>query len=222
MKRYWYVRKALGQNSSGFILVISLLILLVLTFIGIAINRYTATELKITANDKLHQQAFYQADGGSEYGAEVLEQNIACIVFSDNGDGVEWLDGAANGDLVLDGNIAVESGSKLLWLNQTGTWAATGKAFPADDNRDMWFPPVYGADDPHTNITVEGTIDLIPGASIIQAAGYVGLGRSSGVGGVAMDYEIHSQHIGKGESESQIRIEWRHIVGREENFCRYD
>lgn len=222
MKFHGVVRKILTQNSNGFILVVSLLILLLLTFIGMAINRYTVSELKITANDKLHQQSFYQADGGSEFGAEVLEQNIACILFSDNGDGVEWLDTAANGDIVLDDNIAVESGSKLLWLNQTGTWAATGNAYPSDDNRDMWFPPLYGSDEPHTNITVEGSIDLIPGASIIQSAGYLGLGRSSGGGGVAMDYEIYSKHVGLQESESQIRIEWRHIVGREENYCRYD
>ncbi|WP_136807074.1 PilX N-terminal domain-containing pilus assembly protein [Desulfosediminicola flagellatus] len=222
MKRNWFGRKKLKQNSSGFILVVSLLILLVLTFIGIAINRYTTTELKITANDKLHLQSFYQADGGSEFGAEALEQNIACILFSNNGDGVEWLDTAANGDMVLDGNIAVEKGAEMLWLNSIGKWTGTGMDFPTDDNRDMWFPPVYGAGEPHTNITVEGIVDLIPGASIIQAAGYVGLGRSSAVAGVAMDYEIHSRHLGLGESESQIRIEWRHIVGREENYCRYD
>lgn len=211
-------------DEQGFILVAALMILLVLSLIGIAINRNTTTELKIAANDKVHKQTFYHADGGTEFAAEIIEQNIACIDFAAGGDGVldSDLDGDGNNELTIDGNIVVDDGSFQLWQNAMGTYSGGGAPYPSDTVRDMWLPPNYATGQPHTNITVEGISNLATGASIIMAAGYLGLGRSMAAGGVTLDYEIDSYRIGVDNSETLIRVEYRHIVGKEDNFCRYN
>jgi len=210
-------------KEEGFILVAALMILLILTIMGIAMNRNTTTEIKVAANDRLHKQTFYEADGGTEFAAEVLEQNIACVIFAENGKGSTWRTNASVGDIILDSNIAVDNGSLQLWQNALGKYSASGNPdYPSDTLRDMWLPPNYMAGTPHTNITVEGIADLSAGSSIIFGGGYLGLGRSMASGGVSLEYEIDAQHIGAVNSESLIRVEYRHVVGREDPFCKYD
>lgn len=221
MKFFQYSKRLLSQSSGGYILIAALMILLVLTLIGIAGNRHTTTELQIAANDKVHRQTFYTADGATEYAAELLEQNIACIGFSKNGTTTKWLTDNS-GPLVVDDYIAVENSSMNFWQNSITTWSGSGADYPTDANRDLFFPPNYSAGEPHTNITIEGRSDLTAGSSIIMAAGYLGLGRSMSAGGVTLEYEIWSRHIGLDNSESRIRVEWRHVVGREDPYCNYD
>ncbi|MCI5120591.1 MAG: hypothetical protein D3908_05255 [Candidatus Electrothrix sp. AUS4] len=76
------------ENQDGFVLIAALLILLVLTVMGIAVNRGTITEWQIAMNDRQQKEAFYAADGATELAAEVLVQNIACQGFAENADGM--------------------------------------------------------------------------------------------------------------------------------------
>lgn len=207
------------RNDEGFVLVAALMFMLVLTIIGIAMNRDTNTEVQIAGNDMVHKQTFYEADGATEFAAEVIEQNIACTFFQANGNGSV----AMAGGIILDGNIAVRDSGGLIqpWLNNVGTYVGN---YPTDGPppvRDMWLPPNFLPGQPHTNITVQGAADLTPGASIILSAGYLGLGRALGSGGVFLDYEIRAQHIGVNNSESVVEARYRHVVGREDPFCRY-
>jgi len=206
-------------NENGFVLIVAMLMLVVLTLLGIMATNTTVTELQIAGNDKLHKQSFYDADGGTEFASEVLEQNIACIQFSASGAGTT---SDANGDFIIDNNMKVLKTSPNFWQNGLGTWTTISNPFPSDTARDMWYPPNYVAGEPHTNITVEGTVDLTIGASIIMASGYLGLGRSAGAGGGTLKYELYAQHVGVNNSESLIKVDWNHIIGREDPFCRYD
>jgi len=211
------------QDQGGFILVTAMMILLILTIMGIAMNRTTTTELQIAGNDRLHKQSFYEADGATEFAAEALEQNIACLDFAQNGDGSTWLTDAAAGDIVLDNNIAVENNHHQFWQNVIGTYSLpAGNPYPTDARRDMWLPPNAAAGAPHTNITIEGIADLTAGSSILFAAGYLGLGRSMAAGGVTLDYSIDAQHLDLNNSESLIRVQYHHVVGREDPYCRYN
>jgi len=60
------------------LMVIAIVILMLLTLIGIAITTTASLEMQIASNDRLHKMAFYQADGGIDIGAELLEQNLGC------------------------------------------------------------------------------------------------------------------------------------------------
>lgn len=210
------------HKEEGFVLVTALLIMLLLTIIGIAMNNNTVTELQIAANDRLHKQSFYEADGATEFASEVIEQNIACLNFAENGNGSKWHTNATDGDLKLDDHIVVAKGSESLWQNPVGNWSSGALVYPSDTQRDMWLPPDYAQSEPHTNITVEAFSTPALGASIINAAGYLGLGRSASSGGVTLVYTIDSQRIGMSNSESAIRVEYHHVVGKEDPFCKYD
>lgn len=225
MKSAITTRRFRKSNQDGFALVISMLIMLVLTIIGIAANRDTSTELLIAGNDRTHKQTFFEADGATELAAEVLEQNIACLDFVANGEGSVTLPVATNvpaNSIALDGIVGISGNALQLWQNGIGTWTSITNPYPKDNARDMWFPVHYAADSPHTNMTVEGTTELNVGGSVVFGAGYLGLGRSIAGGGAKLQYEIFSQRIGPNNSESIIRVEWRHIVGMEDPHCRYN
>lgn len=52
------------NNENGFVLVTTLLVLVILTFIGIAATNTTYFELNIAGNERVAQQRFYTADSG--------------------------------------------------------------------------------------------------------------------------------------------------------------
>lgn len=212
------------NDQRGFILVAALMILLILTIMGIAMNRTTTTELQIAGNDRLAKQTFYQADGATEFAAEALEQNLACNGFAFNGAGSKWLTDAAAGDLVLDGNIAVARNHLLFSQNVVGTYSDLpgNPMYPSNVLRDMWLPPNAPASIPRTDITIEGLSEFTEGSSILFAAGYLGLGRSMAHGGVTLDYSIAARHVDLNNSESLIRVQYHHVLGKEDPFCRYD
>lgn len=56
--------KDIVDNEKGFVLVVSLLMLTVVTVIGIAATRTSDTELQIASNERQHLGDFYKAEGG--------------------------------------------------------------------------------------------------------------------------------------------------------------
>jgi len=188
-------------------MVIALIILVLLTLIGIAISRTASIEILIAGNERTHKIAFYEAEAAVETGAELLELNIACPQgFTAN----------SGGKAVINNAIVVEAGSLGFWTN----WSASLPSPPTDTSRDIFMPPSYGANDPHTNISVSGTSMMSPGGAIIQSAGYEGAGHGTGGGGTLMLYNIIARHEGKNNSQATVMLQWRHVVGQE-GQCSY-
>jgi len=69
------------NNEQGFVLIVSLLMLMVLMIIGIAATNTTTIELGISGNDKLSKQTFYQAEG-------VVAEAVR-IIFNDSSSNLE-------------------------------------------------------------------------------------------------------------------------------------
>jgi Tfp pilus assembly protein PilX len=63
-------RRPCGQ--SGFALILSILALMLLTFLGLTLATTTSTELQISANYRFSQQALYNAEAGVEVGKALL------------------------------------------------------------------------------------------------------------------------------------------------------
>jgi len=181
MKYIFYIR----SNEKGSTLVLSILILLLLTIIGIAATNTSTIEILISGNDKVHKMAFHQADGGTEVGIELVEQNIYMAGFDTN--------------QVGDVNVT----SLNLFLNDQ-----------PDDNstRDASFPWGYVGNEPHTNLTIGGNTELSTGSAIQMAAGYEGIGKGAAGGGGRIVYDIWSQHIGVANSEAMILLQWMHVI----------
>jgi len=178
------------SNERGSTLIISVLILLLLTVIGIAATNTSTIEILISGNDKLHKMVFHQADGGTEVGIELVERNILKAGFDSNEFESE----------------DVNATTPNLYLNITPGMP------PSDTNRDAYLPRNYGVNGPHTNLRIGGNPELSTGSAIQMAAGYEGIGKGTAGGGGKIVYDIWSQHIGLGNSEAMILLQWMHVM----------
>lgn len=216
MQRYFRKMKSLLpthgivlRNEQGFLLVITMLILVVLTLIGISATNLSRVELQIAGNDRLHKETFYQADGGTEVGANLLEENIACP------------SGFSGSAPKIIGLTEIVSDLKF-WANETEPTTT----YPSDTTRHIRFiadgtAPIAGDNTkPHTNIHYFGNSSLSTGNAIQMIAGYEGTGYSAATGGGQLVTNVDSQHRGISNSLSNIRILWRHIIGHE-GTCVY-
>jgi len=205
------------RNEDGFLLVLTMFILVVLTLIGISATNLSRIELQIAGNDRVHKETFYQADGGTEVGVNLLEENISCSTKGFTGSGSSpLLIGTA--EITRD---LLPSGTRLnFWTNEIdpGLPLATAIPYPSDTQRHIRFP----ADDtvPHTNLHFFGGGSSLPGNAIQMIAGYEGTGYSAAAGGGQLVINVDSQHMGVLNSLSNIRVIWRHIIGHE-GTCKY-
>jgi len=60
------------NNEQGFVLIVSLLMLMVLMVIGVAATNTTTIELQISGNDKVAKQIFYRAESAVYEGSRIL------------------------------------------------------------------------------------------------------------------------------------------------------
>jgi hypothetical protein len=208
-------KKVLNSNEDGFVMIASLLILLVLTLLGIAVNKNTTTEWQISMNDRLHQEAFYSADAAAELAVEVVAQSLACppqaCANPPCPDVILKAPGAAGYDLaVLDPTFLQDFAN----LSKGG---GTTVNIPSDDDRDMVFPAIFNGtgfdkdatdQQQHANINLGGDTKLTEGSAIQMAAGYEGLGKGLG-SDVTFVYDIKVQQIGKNGSVSVICTQYR-------------
>ncbi len=192
------------NNEKGSLMVIAIVILALLTIVGLSITTTTSIELQIAGNDKLYKRAFYTADGGTEVGSELLEQNLGCV-------GIGF----------TETDIGDSSDTAIRVLNAS-FGDNTSATEPSENDPDFFFPVTFATDStiPHTNVTVGGNTALSTGTAIQMAAGYEGKGKGAGAGGAYILYDMYSQHLGQSNSESIIGIQWRHIIGTE-GACNY-
>ncbi|MCP3892856.1 MAG: hypothetical protein GY702_28865, partial [Desulfobulbaceae bacterium] len=187
------------RNESGFLLVITMVILVILTLIGVAAIRSSRIELQIAGNDRLHKITFYEADGGTEVGGLLLEENINCP----NG----FFDGSSAPQTI--NTVEVTSNLKF-WDNEDEPTVD----YPSDTMRHLKFPntAIDANRDPHTNVYFHGNSSLSTGNAIQMIAGYEGTGFGAAQGGGQLVTNISSQHIGVGNSLSSVQINWRHVI----------
>jgi hypothetical protein len=184
------------SNEHGSAIVLTIMVLTILVIIGVVAISTSNVELQIATSDARHKIAFHEADGATEFGSELVEQNISCSGF---------------GTLTDIGALKVTSPD--LWMNLAATK-------PSDANRDFYFPGTYTGNDPHTNLTVGGATTLALGGAIQMAAGYEGKGKGAPSGGAHIIYDIFSDRTGLFNSKSLVMLQWRHVVGQEGN-CLY-
>jgi hypothetical protein len=189
MKHVFHIR----SNEKGSTLLISILILLLLTVIGIAATNTSTIEILISGNDKVHKMAFHQADGGTEVGIEFVEKANLIAGFN-----------STSPDNNLK-NVGAIKGENSYIMNPI-------PSRPSDSNRDVYLPKNYIGHEPHTNLTIGGNPELSTGSGIQMAAGYEGIGKGAAGGGAKKVYDIWSQHIGVANSEAMILLQWMHIM----------
>ena len=192
--------KQFMNKEDGSITVLALILLVLLTLLGIAATTTSSIEVQIAGNDDRHKKALYEADGGTEVGFEMLEQNIACP----NG---------FNSTVPFD-IVDVTVFTKAFWLIENEPTSD----YPSDTIRDI---RIYNTDTgPHTNVSIYGSTQLSTGSAIQMVAGYEGKGKGAGSGGAHIIYNVYSKHMGRDNSRSMVMTQWRHMIGQE-GACNY-
>lgn len=202
------------NNENGFALLGTLLILVLLIVIGLISSTNTNLELQIAGNDRIHKETFYQADRGTQIGIRLVEESVGTGQFT-------ALD--ADNRLIDPDNpnntILIDDPDATIWNNEN---PARNQTTVSDISRDIsYFPDGYNPAlpdpnvSPHTNIIADGVTSLIEGSGGQMSAGYEGVGKGSSGLGSQILYSIYSQHIGKVQSESIVKVEWRHVIGLE-------
>lgn len=223
------------RNEHGFVLIAAMLSLVVLTLIGIAAMNTSFFEKTIAQNMNLAEKTFYGADGGSEVGIEMIEQNLSCpqgftgIGLPDNDPHQFYRIG---GIQITDSRLAYrEDRDGLPWDPEAVGLAAgtpiSDNDFPSDNARSIRIPdnltlPAAQMDAaPHTNLAIFGVTGLGAGSAVHMAAGYEGKGKGAAGGGAVINYEVFSQRFDILNSEAVIRLGWRHLIGSEGVCGRY-
>jgi hypothetical protein len=190
------------NNETGSLMVITVVLLMLLTIMGLAITTTTSIELQIAANDRIHKTTFYAADGATDVASELLEQNLGCMT----GGGFSSADINTIRVLNLD-----------FWRNRSNDPDFVSIPSDAVGDRDFVFPATAVNDPsiPHTNVTAGYNPGFSTGSAMQMVSGYEGKGKAIAAGGAFLQYEINSQHLGVANSESIIQIQWRHMIGSE-------
>lgn len=200
---------SLVANERGSALIFAIMILAILTIIGVASTNTSTVESMISGNDTVAKMAFQQADGGSESGIELVEQNIEASGFD------------ANDTSQIPG-IHVNTSHLSFYLNgPPAVDATTGVASRAEADIDTYGDSGTGPDaylpqnateaQPHTSLSVGGQAKLATGAAIQMIAGYEGKGKGS-AGGVHVLYDIWSRRKDVKNSEAVVHLQWRHVI----------
>jgi len=198
MKNRWDVI----SDDEGTVLILILLIIALVTLAGISSIDTSTTEVQTATNDMRHKIAFYTAEGGLDVASELLEQNLCCPAgFTED---------------VEDSGETTIGTTRVAELD---FWKNTVLTDPSDANRDIFFPENYGSG-PHTNIKMAGSTVQGIGSALQMAAGYEGKGKGAAGGGGHIVYNIHAQHLGNSNTVSELMIQWRHVIGQEED-CLY-
>jgi Tfp pilus assembly protein PilX len=162
------------KNEEGFVLVVALLALLIVTVIGVISLSTSTTEVMIAGNARLHEINF----SGAESGLELSDPAIRFIVYNQ----------PANQTECTNYSAIVNSCSNL------GTELRTGPAFNSDScrtNTNLQLTNFGGSMDVTVDIDRMSASHLA-GSSIEFASGYEGIGMGAGGGGTQVYYRVNS------------------------------
>ena len=206
----------ISNNEDGFVLVVALMIMAILSLIGIAGLNTSIFEEQIAGNEWNAKRTFYKADGGISSGSELLEQNFNCPTgFSGVG-----------GQTTIEASIIVKErdGNNQLFSSNPVSNAAQLEAklkYPTS-KYDAAYPLDANGVLPEQEVgylNFEGVTNKLPGGALQMAAGYEGKGKSS-AHAIAKFVDIYSKYLGTRGSEACIQSQWRHISNTEGN-CKY-
>jgi hypothetical protein len=190
------------SDDEGTVIVLIILVIALITLVGISSIDTSTKEMQTATNDVQHKIAFYIAEGGLDIASELLEQNLACP-----------------SGFTEDEEDLGEATIGTTRVTELDFWKNTAMSDPSDGNRDLFFPNNYGSG-PHTNVKMAGSTVQGVGSALQMAAGYEGKGKGAAGGAGHIVYDIHVQHLGRSNTTSELMIQWRHVIGYEED-CKY-
>jgi Tfp pilus assembly protein PilX len=183
-----------GRNEQGFVLVIALLGLLVVTVIGVLAISTSTTEVMVAGNTRLREMNF----AGAESGLEISDPAIRFIAFNGALPAYGTYASKRNGGIVSDPDLAEEIRSGI----------------PFDPNDSCNTNPDLNMTLGSMNVTVD--IDRMfaspcQGATIEFAGGYEGVGMGGG-GSICAYYWVNSMSRSVVGSENMVGGFYRYVT----------
>jgi hypothetical protein len=187
-----------SKNEDGFVLVVALMIMAILSLIGLAGLNTSMFEEQIAGNEWVAKQTFYQADAGAWLDEQLLFENAVCSTTKGGF--------TPPAPVIIGGRIAVID----LQFSES---KSTDPVDVSDDNTKryaVYYPyGVFADTEPHTNFLSKFATKINPGSGLQMISGYEGLGAGAAGGGTSREYVVASQHRGRKSSESLIMTHWR-------------
>lgn len=212
------------ENEDGFILITTLMMLVLLMVVGISATTTTTLELEISGNDRVRKETFYQADGGTQLAARLIEESLGTpggFTALDTDNVLVDPVNPNNTILIVDTTLSENNNGYDPVTNTSGRRETSVFDDTAvGGGRDLaYFPGGFDATNatPHTNIIADGVTSTTAGSGLQMVSGYEGTGKGTAGGGSQILYTIYSQHMGRAQSESIVAAEWKHVVGLEIN-----
>jgi len=202
--------KNISKKNDGYVLVVALLVMAILSLLGIAGMNTSIFETQVAGNDWNAKRTFYKADSGVSLGSELIEQNL----------NLGCLSGFTNNKITS----TIYAKNKKMWNRSPFDEEVTPRSICSYDDSDalyQWDGELPVPEDDIGFLYYAGSTEILPGGSLQMAAGYEGMGKSSAQGGVAKIYDIYSRFEGLKNSQSIVQISWRHVIGTEESTCNY-
>jgi hypothetical protein len=180
------------RNERGSALIVTVLILLAVTVIGILSTRSATIELQIAGHDKVHKMTWFATDAVCDgLVPELIEQNIEQRGFGDQLPPFKY--GNSN-DLDIH--------TSEFYLNETC-------AVPSETNRDIEMTGLAQTD---VSVVVFGDTRFLPGNAIQLPEGYHGRGKGLAGGGAQIVYIIRGFGRGAANSQARVTTGWRHVM----------
>ncbi len=187
-----YAGLAIINSESGMALVVSLLLLLVATVVGLTALSTSTTNVMIAGNQRLMEINFSGADSGVSVTIPVIETTAYDRAISSTYTG-----------LVTDTANFVNEITGALAMNNDTALAAP----------DLQFALGSGAAATTVSMDVDYLYSGYPeGSSIEFAAGYEGLGKGAAAGGMEVYYSIRSSSAGVVGSETDVCALYKYIA----------
>ena len=202
----------IANNQDGFVLVLSMLIMVVLIVIGVTSLNTSKTDMQIAGNAYKSQRTFYAADSGLELGGRLIEENALCP---------QGFTATTIGSITIrDQNFWSTIPSNLLDSTLVTIDFDNATVVGDNDGRDDRAFSAAITNNISTDVVIAGTTKFAPGSSIQMVSGYEGKGKGAAAGGAYIAYDIIAQANDSQNSRSELQIGWNHIIGSS-GTCNY-
>ena len=185
---------AILNSQDGMVLIVSLLLLLVATVVGITALSTSTTKVMIAGNQRLSEMNFSSADGGISASVPIIEttafERTVSATYS------------ADPDITISADFVNEI---------TGALAQDGDT--ASASPDIRFALGSGTFATTVSVDVDYLYAGSPAGSAIEfASGYEGFGKGAGSGGAEVYYTVNSLSEGDAGSESGVYAVYRYVT----------
>ena len=206
------LQESINSSSSqkGAALIMALIMALVLSIIVIGYSTDVDLDIYISRNLQLKNQAFNWA----ETGVDVAEELVAYSADTRGDDPVDTSDGAT---APITFNTDYQATAVTFdTYEESGVDAEDWDFYPLFLSEDalIFICDISSSDNPvrvaDVNIEYKGSSDN--GSSIIIAAGYEGVGKGAGAGGMPVYYQMVSQGYERHNSCQSIGVMYRHVT----------